>query len=161
MFIRRSAVVLVAAALIACGGAREGAATAATAASGPDEWSKATWEERHGTMTWGVLPNMARRFQRFEGSAVPRLTCRTCHGADAEARMYKMPNASLMALDPARLPSPESSRIAKFMHEEVVPEMRELLESPTLSCNQCHPVAVSAVSAVSAGRAVSAAGGGR
>lgn len=134
------------AALTACGGAAPPAAASASnsvaAASGPDEWSKATWEERHGTMTWGVLPNMARAFQRFEGSAVPRLTCRTCHGADAEDRKYKMPNARLAALDPARLPPPESSRIAKFMHEEVVPQMRELLESPTLSCFQCHTVLV-------------------
>lgn len=131
---------VVAVALAACGGGAP--APAAPAASGPDEWSKATWEERHGIMTWGVLPNMARAFQRFEGSAVPRLTCRTCHGVDAEERQYKMPNARLAALDPARLPRPESSRIAKFMHEEVVPQMRELLESPTLSCFQCHTVLV-------------------
>lgn len=93
-------------------------------------------------MTWGVLPGMARTFQRFENSDVPRLTCRTCHGADAEERQYRMPNASLAALDPARLPGRETSRIARFMHEEVVPQMRERLESPSLSCFQCHPRAL-------------------
>lgn len=109
------------------------------AQAGTDDWAKATWEDRHATMTWGVLPTMARRFQRFEKSAAPRLTCRTCHGADAEDRSYKMPNASLAKLSPERLPTAESSPVARFMHEEVVPEMRELLESPTLSCFQCHP----------------------
>jgi hypothetical protein len=113
-------------------------ATAATAIAS-DDWSKADWEDRHATMTWGVLPTMARKFQHFEKSAVPRLTCRTCHGADAEDRNYKMPNASLAALSPTNLPKPESSPIARFMHEEVVPEMRELTGSPTLSCFQCHP----------------------
>jgi len=123
----------------ACGGGAPARTLPAAKPAEPDEWAKASWEERHATMTWGVLPSMARTFQHFENSGVPRLTCRTCHGVDAEERNYKMPNASLAVLDPAQLPKPESSRIARFMHEEVVPQMRDLLESPTLSCFQCHP----------------------
>jgi len=125
--------------LIACGGRAPAPAVTAAKPTEADAWSRASWTERHATMTWGVLPSMARTFQQFERSEVPRLTCRTCHGANAEERNYQMPNASLAALDPARLPRPESSPIARFMHEEVVPEMRDLLESPRLSCFQCHP----------------------
>jgi cytochrome c553 len=124
---------------VACGGAAPAPARTPAEPAASDEWSKASWEERHATMTWRVLPSMARTFQHFERSEVPSLTCRTCHGADAEERSYQMPNAGLAALDPAELPRPESSPIARFMHEEVVPQMRDLLGSPTLSCFQCHP----------------------
>lgn len=118
-----------------------------------------SWEERHDTMTFLVLPNMARLFQRFDGSLYPTLTCRTCHGQDAEEVRYKMPHG-LTALDPAHLPDsldpdPRRARIEKFMTEEVTPEMADLLGVPVLhgplraphdprkssgfSCFNCHP----------------------
>jgi hypothetical protein len=120
-------------------------------ASPRDEWSAATWEDRHDTMTFLVLPNMARLFQRFDGSRYPEMTCRTCHGADAEMVQYKMPHG-LRALDPAHLPNanapdPNEARVAKFMIEQVTPQMADLLGLPTydpktgrgLSCFDCHP----------------------
>ena len=58
-----------------------------------DEWSQLTWEERHDRMTWLVLPNMARLFQRLGGTEHPTLTCETCHGVAAEAAGYRMPRA--------------------------------------------------------------------
>jgi hypothetical protein len=116
-----------------------------------DDWSAATWEDRHDTMTFLVLPNMARLFQRFDGSRYPEMTCRTCHGADAEAMQYKMPHG-LRALDPAHLPSanapnPDEARVAKFMIEQVTPQMAELLGLAVydpnnrrgFSCFACHP----------------------
>jgi hypothetical protein len=102
-------------------------------------------------MTFLVLPNMARLFQRFDGSPYPNLTCRTCHGQDAEEVRYKMPHG-LPALDPAHLPDssdpdPRRARVARFMIEEVTPGMADLLATPPydprtksgFSCFDCHP----------------------
>lgn len=89
-------------------------------------------------MTFAVLPNMARAFQRFRGTESPEMTCRTCHGEDAEQVAYKMPHG-LPALDRARLPQPGDSPIAKFMIEEVTPQMKELLGGKEVTCFTCHP----------------------
>jgi hypothetical protein len=110
-----------------------------------------SWEERHDVMTFAVLPNMARLFQRFHGSADPDMTCATCHGLDAELVRYAMPHG-LPALDPARLPDPNGpdpreARMAKFMIDEVTPAMADLLgiraadrdAKHRFSCFNCHP----------------------
>jgi mono/diheme cytochrome c family protein len=110
-----------------------------------------SWEDKHSTMTWGVLPRMARLFQRHRGTEVANVTCRTCHGADAEEVAYKMPHG-LPALDPKHLPDPRSSdtregRIAKFMIDEVTPEMadavgvapRDATTGEGFGCFNCHP----------------------
>jgi hypothetical protein len=113
-----------------------------------------TWEERHDVMTFAVLPNMARMFQRFDGSADPDMTCATCHGPDAELVHYAMPRG-LPALDPTRMPDPDAhnpaeARMAKFMIEEVTPSMARMLGVPEgrpatshagggFSCFNCHP----------------------
>jgi hypothetical protein len=110
-----------------------------------------SWEDRHDAMTFAVLPNMARLFQGFYHSPDPDMTCRTCHGAAAERVRYKMPNG-LPPLDPAHLPSedspdPKEARVARFMIEEVTPQMADLLGVPVydpatrtgFSCFRCHP----------------------
>jgi hypothetical protein len=104
-----------------------------------DEWKDTTWEERHDLMTWSVLPAMARSFQAFEKAENAKLTCRSCHGVDAEERSYAMPNPTLLALDPAVLPSSASAPVVDFMNSIVVPRMRELTGNPSLGCFQCHP----------------------
>ena len=129
---------------------------APVAARARDSWRTLSWEDRHDVMTFAVLPNMARTFQRFRGSADPDMTCATCHGADAELVAYAMPHG-LPALDPAHLPDPDAqdakqARMAKFMIEEVTPAMADLLGVPApapaergrdpkrgLSCFTCHP----------------------
>jgi hypothetical protein len=141
------------ASLAACGNRARGPAPLETRnhATPRDDWSSASWEERHDTMTFLVLPNMARLFQRFDGSPYPEMTCRTCHGADAERVQYKMPHG-LRALDPARLPDanaldPSEARIERFMIEQVTPQMADLLGLPVydpntkrgFSCFACHP----------------------
>jgi hypothetical protein len=104
-----------------------------------DEWSPLTWEERHDAMTFRVHPNMARLFQRFQGKASPDMTCRTCHGADAEQVAYAMPHG-LPALDPDRMPA-ASDRVVRFMTDEVSPTMASLLgvDRARFSCFDCHP----------------------
>jgi hypothetical protein len=114
-------------------------------------WNALSWEERHDTMTFAVLPNMARLFQRFRGASAPDMTCRTCHGEDAERVSYAMPHG-LPPLDPRRMPDPNArdakeAKMAKFMTEQVTPTMADLLGEPRfdpttkqgLSCFSCHP----------------------
>ena len=124
-------------------------APAHTPASVAEGWSSLSWEERHDQMTWLVHPNRAKLFQRFEGTAYPELTCRTCHGANAEQVQYKMPNG-LPPLDPANMPDPKrgpDAAIAKFMYEEVTPRMADLLgvslgdprTGRGFGCFSCHP----------------------
>lgn len=106
----------------------------------PDRWSPLTWEERHDRMTWLVHPNMARVFQRHDGKAVADVTCRTCHGKDAEEVAYAMPHA-LPALDPGHMPDP-SLPIVRFMTDEVTPTMADLLgvDRRSFTCFGCHRV---------------------
>jgi len=100
-----------------------------------------SWEDRHDTMTFLVLPQMARAFQRFEGKPYPDLTCLSCHGENAEDVRYRMPNGP--ALDPKRLPGKDSpdphvAKIAAFMIDEVTPSLAEMLEKPDVGCFTCH-----------------------
>jgi hypothetical protein len=94
-------------------------------------------------MTWVVLPNMARAFQELEGTALPELSCFSCHGTDAEQVKYAMPHG-LPPLDPAHMPRRDSAyakeaKFAAFMEDEVVPRFRHMTEAPKVSCFTCHP----------------------
>ena len=104
-----------------------------------DDWAKLTWEDRHSEMTFLVLPNMARLFQRHDGKPDPDMTCRTCHGGDAERVAYAMPHG-LPALDPAHMPD-ERTPTVRFMRETVTPTMADLLgvERREFTCFRCHP----------------------
>jgi hypothetical protein len=90
-------------------------------------------------MTFRVLPNMGRLFQGYRHEEAPRLTCRTCHGQDAEQVAYAMPR-SLPALDPEHMPD-RSRPIVAFMMDEVTPTMADLLgaDRASFSCFACHP----------------------
>ncbi|HLK39993.1 MAG TPA: hypothetical protein VKU41_24725 [Polyangiaceae bacterium] len=147
--IRAAAVALAPMVLVACATGPARPSTPARTRAG--DWLAMTWEERHDVMTFAVLPNMARAFQRFRGSVAPDLTCRTCHGPDAEAVAYRMPHG-LSALDPSRLPArddgdPNVARTVRFMQDEVTPAMADLLGVPLarpgeplgFSCFHCHP----------------------
>ena len=116
------------------------APAAATPPAPPaDAWAPLTWEERHAAMTFKVLPNMAKLFQGFDGKPAPELTCRSCHGADAEQVGYAMPHG-LPALDPAHMPD-ANGRVARFMAREVTPTMADLLgvDRASFTCFGCHP----------------------
>jgi hypothetical protein len=104
-----------------------------------DAWSPLTWEERHSEMTFRVLPNMARLFRQHDRRPAPDLTCRSCHGEDAEQVAYAMPHG-LPALDPRHMPDPRDAR-ARFMAEEVTPRMADMLgiDRADFTCFGCHP----------------------
>lgn len=92
-------------------------------------------------MTFLVLPEMARAFQRFEGKPYPDLTCLSCHGENAEKIQYRMPNGP--PLDPARLPrrespDPREAKLAAFMLDEVTRSMAEMLGKADVDCFTCH-----------------------
>jgi len=138
---------VVAAALVAACGATQAPAsttrapvTPASSAHGPapsnDEWASLSWEERHDVMTWSLLPAMMPVMQRTFATKDPELTCRTCHGANAEAVAYKMPNG-LPPLDPAHLPT---GKIADAMRRDVTPLLSDIL-SKAETCFSCHPSA--------------------
>ncbi len=134
----RAALALV---LLACGGA-SAPAPRTTTAPRPDRWSRLSWDDRHDLMTFLVLPNMAPLFQREQRHPFPDMTCRTCHGQDAEAVHYAMPHG-LPALDPAHMPDrrssdPKVARMAAFMADEVTPRMAAMLGKPDLGCFDCH-----------------------
>ena len=101
----------------------------------PDTWTKLSFEERHSVMTFKVLPNMARTWRDFKHTEDPEMTCRTCHGQDAEAVSYRMPNPSLAKIDPAH---PPVNATAEFMKTKMVPEVSELVGAD-VGCNTCHP----------------------
>jgi hypothetical protein len=123
--------------------------TTTAGVGGRDAWSSLTWDERHDEMTWLIHPQMSRLFQRFEKTPYPELTCRTCHGSDAEKVQYKMPNG-LPPLDPVHMPDANDgpdAEVAKFMFEEVTPTMANLLgvtvgdprSGRGFGCFSCHP----------------------
>jgi hypothetical protein len=120
----------------ACSG---GPRPAAPVAMREDRWTPLTWEERHDRMTFLVHPNMARLFQHHDGKPAPDMTCRTCHGEDAEQVAYAMPRG-LTALDPERMPDPAAPTV-RFMTSEVMPTMADLLgvDRRRFTCFGCHP----------------------
>ncbi len=128
-------------ALVACGPTAKPEAHEATRPERTDDhWSKLGFEDRHAVMTFTVLPNMGRTWRDFRGTVYPEMTCRTCHGKDAEAVSYRMPNPALPPIDPKK---PPPGRMTEFMKTKMVPDMLDLLGTTPehLTCNTCHPKA--------------------
>jgi hypothetical protein len=134
---------------ISCGPAKPSPVVAKSPPHEPT-WEKLTFEERHNVMTFRVLPNMAKTWQRYEKTDYPETTCARCHGANGEARGYELPN-SLAPLDPQHMPDPNSkdpdeAEMARFMFGQVVPEMTALLDAEPYDpktgrgfyCFECH-----------------------
>lgn len=104
--------------------------------SGDNAWALRSWEDRHSTMTFAMLPNMARRFRDHRGEPNATLTCMTCHGDAAESVRYAMP-ADLPALDPEAIPQTAE---ACWMADVVVPLTDRILSAGgTTTCFTCHP----------------------
>ena len=127
---------------LACGHAKPVAAPATPPAE--DTWSKSSFVDRHATMTFTVLPNMARLWQAVDDDPWPDLRCTSCHGEKAEEIAYRMPSDAVPALDPAHMPRADSpdadeAKITRFMTDKVVPEMKELMGTSQVTCFSCHP----------------------
>lgn len=122
-------------ALASCGPGEVRVNAAPLTASGDNRWEDAPFARRHEVMTFTVLPSMGNLFQRHRGDARPELACVTCHGEDAEAVAYRMPNG-LIPLDPNDLPQTAEAR---WMAEVVTPRFDRMIRGGgTTTCFSCH-----------------------
>jgi hypothetical protein len=96
-----------------------------------------------------VLPRMAEVFKGHDAQRYAKFDCSTCHGDNADAVGFHMPNdlPALPAADPMAQANAHDPAVAKFMAEVVTPTMRELLQAPPsdaaegFDCFGCHPKA--------------------
>jgi hypothetical protein len=150
--------------LLAVGGAQaqEKAAEPAPAKAkvvGPPEvpWKDMTVAQKNRFMKAVVHPKMRATFQKFDRKEFRTFTCETCHGKDPKARDYKMPGPDVPALpgtpeafQAAMKEKPTWPKLAKFMSEQVTPQMAGLLGLPAFdpkkpeaggfSCHNCHTI---------------------
>lgn len=111
-----------------------------------------TKQQRGKYMGAVVLPKMRELFRSYNGEKYAAIGCDTCHGKDARARAFEMPNPEIMPL-PATQEDwgkvmQEKPDMLKFMGEKVKPEMAKLLGLPeynpqspqpgALGCSACH-----------------------
>lgn len=115
-------------------------------------WKDMTGPQRGRYMKEVVMPKMRDVFVAYDAAHFKKPTCQTCHGPDARANDFKMPNPEL-----PELPSSEAGfqamrekhpEMSKFMLETVTPEMTTLLgmqpydpaaPSPdAFGCGNCH-----------------------
>jgi hypothetical protein len=124
---------------------------------GPPEvaWKDLTKDQRMRFMKAVVNPKMKVVFQAFDADEFKKFGCATCHGQEAKARKFKMPNPDIHPLPstPAAFQAmmkkePKWPKWVKFMSEQVEPQMATLLNVPTFnpkkpeaggfSCEACH-----------------------
>lgn len=109
-------------------------------------------DERRAHMARHVVPVMSELFASYDSARFSDLSCETCHGPDAAARDFALPNPAILALYPTGSIGqyqmveryPEGVR---FMFIEVVPAMRTMVGAAEFdaatqtgfSCYACHP----------------------
>ena len=99
-----------------------------------------------------VLPRMKAIFVAYDAHSYAHMDCDACHGVDAEARGFAMPNADLL-LEPTPWNTTDGSAghapsaFDAFMAREVAPEMARLLgrrfvasPKPGEGCFSCHVI---------------------
>lgn len=113
-------------------------------------WAKKDHKQRMEHMGLVVLPAMKQTFGGYDANAFAKFTCETCHGKSPKDRGYAMPSDSIMPLDkadPVKTAMDYDEKVAKFMLDEVTPQMAKMLDEPMLSadhpdgfgCMRCHP----------------------
>lgn len=140
-------------AAVACGGGQQAAEDPSSAQSTSEvtaessaapapalAWADMNREQRLEYMGLTIVPEMKKLFQANDPKAYAEFTCKTCHGEDMQAVDYKMPNG-LFALekpDPMPAAMDYDAETTKFMAEQVVPRMAELLGNDAFNCFNCH-----------------------
>jgi hypothetical protein len=118
----------------------------------PQPWKEMTPQQRGKYMKEVVAPRMKVAFQEFDGHDFAKFSCATCHGEQAKARKFKMPNPDLPMLPatPAGFATlmEKKPKIMKFMGGTVKPQMAALLGLPEFDpknpqaggfgCGACH-----------------------
>jgi mono/diheme cytochrome c family protein len=136
---------LLLAAAAACGpkpGPNDGSATAVL----PDvPFESLDHDQKIQLMKQQVLPAMREAFQRHDPAKFAKFDCKTCHGPDADAGQYHMPNDRLPKLNFNDM-SKFAERDLEFMKNEVKPAMAKILKEPEhgpsnpdgFGCLHCH-----------------------
>ena len=116
----------------------------------PQTWADMNHDQRMTYMRETVMPEMKTLFVAFDSERFADFGCQTCHGEDARAVGFGMPNG-LAPLDPAHIPEIFQSErpMAVFMTQKAWPKMAELLDEPLFdaasgdgfSCMNCHATA--------------------
>jgi hypothetical protein len=125
----------------------DGAGATETEAQGDVPWAQMTFDQRKSYMGKHVFPKMKASFSSHDAALFKGFKCETCHGDD---KTYKMPNEGIYPLsgsDPLTAAMEYDEKVTRFMIDEVVPQMAELLGtvpwSPEnqdgLGCFACHP----------------------
>lgn len=116
-------------------------------ACGPSTPSSPTWDTmtRQQRLEWmgtDVFPKMKALFQEHDPERYKNFSCETCHGQGYQSVDYKMPH-TIFPMDKKNPTTdkdsdPKLAAAAKFMNEKVLPEMRKLLNKPSVYCFDCH-----------------------
>ena len=117
-------------------------------------WAEMDAAARAQYMSSHVAPYFKAVFQEFDAERYADFGCATCHGPNATARGFEMPNPSLFALHPTGSPEQQQMaqdhpRMVRLMFNHVVPPMRAAVQGEDFnadtgegfSCYTCHPAA--------------------
>jgi hypothetical protein len=114
-------------------------------------WARMTDQQKGQYMAQAVMPAMTALLQAYDPAHFATVTCATCHGANARAVHFHMPNA-LPALPAFGTPAATQRmaaqhRMYEFMGTRVTPAMAQLLGTQPYNpqthqgfgCFNCHP----------------------
>jgi hypothetical protein len=115
--------------------------------TGDVPWAQMSFDQRKKYMAKKVLPAMKTAFSGHDADLFKGFKCETCHGDD---ETYAMPNAGIYPLDPndpIAGAMEYDEKVTKFMIDEIVPQMAELIGTEPVSadnpdgmgCMSCHP----------------------
>jgi hypothetical protein len=143
-----SAVILSALTAVGCG-----SSSRSSAAPTPTVWKDMDLAQRTKYMEDVVMPRTKAAFVAFDPSYAD-MDCKTCHGAGADDKTYKLPNPDIAPLpnSPEAFMAwlgkdAEAARITPFMAEKLEPLMAELLQETLFNpetmtgefgCANCH-----------------------
>jgi hypothetical protein len=139
--------------------AKAAEASAPAKVAGPPDvaWKDMSGEQKGKFMKAVIVPKMKVLFQEFDAKQFAKFNCATCHGKEAKARKFKMPNPEIHSLpgtpaafEAAMKKEPTWPKWAQFMGEKVKPQMATLLGLPQFDpkkpeaggfgCQNCHTI---------------------
>ncbi len=139
--------------LSACGGSQPaagspGEAGAEAPAGAGEVWSDTMSDKEKGIfMKKKVMPAMSKAFQSFDANKYAGFDCKTCHGPQFKPHPVDyLPELTFK--DGGFVEAGEHPELAKFMQEQVTPEMAALFGKPPydpqthqgFGCGGCHKI---------------------